>query len=99
MFKNEKVAARTLNPYVSCFKGVPPGPRLPTNGSLGVMPTQSRPPAPNNQQKGPVKTQAMQRQLNQQPHVIGNKVSYIYTMQISPLCDNLLESTNHIIHI
>uniref|UniRef100_A0A7N6F863 Neurogenic mastermind-like N-terminal domain-containing protein n=1 Tax=Anabas testudineus TaxID=64144 RepID=A0A7N6F863_ANATE len=54
-------------------QGVPPGPRLPTNGSLGVMPTQSRPPAPNNQQKGPVKTQAMQRQLNQQPHVIGNK--------------------------
>ncbi|XP_018521050.1 mastermind-like protein 2 [Lates calcarifer] len=53
---------------------VPPGPRLPTNGSLGVMSAQSqpRPPAPNNQQKGPAKTQAMQRQLNQQQHTINN---------------------------
>ncbi|XP_059187814.1 mastermind-like protein 2 [Centropristis striata] len=55
-------------------QGVPPGPRLPTNGSLGVMSAQSQPrlPAPNNQQKGPVKTQAMQRQLNQQQHNISN---------------------------
>lgn len=55
-------------------QGVPTGPRLPTNGSLGVMspPSQPRPPAPNNQQKGPVKTQAMQRQLNQQQHTINN---------------------------
>ncbi|XP_040902930.1 mastermind-like protein 2 [Toxotes jaculatrix] len=55
-------------------QGVPPGPRLPTNGSLGVMSAQSqpRPPAPNNQQKGPAKTQAMQRQLSQQQHAINN---------------------------
>ncbi|KAA8594034.1 hypothetical protein FQN60_004868 [Etheostoma spectabile] len=54
--------------------GVPPGPRLPTNGSLGVLSAQSqpRPPAPNNQQKGPAKSQAMQRQLNQQQHTISN---------------------------
>ncbi|XP_074536082.1 mastermind-like protein 2 [Halichoeres trimaculatus] len=53
---------------------VPSGPRLPTNGSLGVMSSQSqpRPPAPNNQQKGPVKTPAMQRQLNQQQLTINN---------------------------
>ncbi|XP_037630300.1 mastermind-like protein 2 [Sebastes umbrosus] len=55
-------------------QGVPPGPRLPTNGGLGVLSAQSQPrlPAPNNQQKGPVKTQAMQRALNQQQHTIGN---------------------------
>ncbi|XP_030601225.1 mastermind-like protein 2 [Archocentrus centrarchus] len=55
-------------------QGVPAGPRLPTNGSLGVMPAQSqpRPSAPNNQQKGPAKTQAMQRQLNQPQHTICN---------------------------
>lgn len=55
-------------------QGVPAGPRLPTNGSLGVMSAQSqpRPPAPNNQQKGPPKTQAMQRQLNQPQHTICN---------------------------
>uniref|UniRef100_UPI0037E8BEB5 mastermind-like protein 2 n=1 Tax=Semicossyphus pulcher TaxID=241346 RepID=UPI0037E8BEB5 len=55
-------------------QGVPPGPRLPTNGNLGVMSAQSqpRPPAPNNQQKGPPKTQAMQRQLNQQQLTINN---------------------------
>ncbi|XP_023261652.1 mastermind-like protein 2 [Seriola lalandi dorsalis] len=55
-------------------QGVPPGPRLPTNGSLGVMSGQSqpRPPAPNSQQKGPAKTQSMQRQLNQQQHTINN---------------------------
>ncbi|XP_075956620.1 mastermind-like protein 2 [Anarhichas minor] len=55
-------------------QGVPPAPRLPTNGNLGVMSTQSQPrvPAPNNQQKGPAKTQAMQRQLNQQQHTISN---------------------------
>lgn len=55
-------------------QGVPPGPRLPTNGSLGVMAAQSqpRPPAPNNQQKGPVKTQVLQRQLSQQQHSINN---------------------------
>uniref|UniRef100_A0A8C3G725 Mastermind-like protein 2 n=2 Tax=Cyclopterus lumpus TaxID=8103 RepID=A0A8C3G725_CYCLU len=55
-------------------QGVPPGPRLPTNGNLGVMSTQSQPlvPVPNNQQKGPAKPQAMQRQLNQQQHTISN---------------------------
>ncbi|KAM9853651.1 mastermind-like protein 2 [Aulostomus maculatus] len=51
-------------------QGVPPGPRLPTNGSLGVVSGQSqpRPPAPNNQLKG--KSPVMQRQLNQQQHSI-----------------------------
>ncbi|XP_047450453.1 mastermind-like protein 2 [Mugil cephalus] len=55
-------------------QGVPAGPRLPTNGSLGVMAAQSqpRPSAPTNQQKGPVKTQVMQRPLNQQQHGISN---------------------------
>ncbi|XP_063349968.1 mastermind-like protein 2 [Pelmatolapia mariae] len=55
-------------------QGLPAGPRLPTNGSLGVMSAQPqpRPPVPNNQQKGPPKTQAMQRQLNQPQHTIGN---------------------------
>ncbi|XP_076002496.1 mastermind-like protein 2 [Genypterus blacodes] len=51
---------------------IPPGPRLPTNGNMGVMPAQSQPrpsPVPNNQQKGSAKAQAMQR-LNQQPHAI-----------------------------
>lgn len=63
---------------MSLSKGVPPGPRLPTNGSLGVMSAQSQPrlPAPNNQQKGPAKTQAMPRQLTQQQHTINNSVSY-----------------------
>lgn len=53
-------------------QGVPGGPRLPTNGSLGVMSAHPRPSAPNNQQKVPAKTQAMQRQLNQQQHNISN---------------------------
>ncbi|XP_072248072.1 mastermind-like protein 2 isoform X1 [Leuresthes tenuis] len=55
-------------------QGVPTGPRLPTNGSLGVMSaqSQSRPSEANNQQKGPAKTQTMQRQLNQQQHTISN---------------------------
>ncbi|XP_035477950.1 mastermind-like protein 2 [Scophthalmus maximus] len=55
-------------------QGVPPGPRLPINGSLGVMSAQSQPraSAPNNQQKGPIKGPAMQRQLNQQQHTISN---------------------------
>lgn len=55
-------------------QGVPPGPRLPTNGSLGVMSAQSqpRPPAPTNQQKGPAKAQAMQGRLNQQQHAINS---------------------------
>ncbi|XP_060929185.1 mastermind-like protein 2 [Limanda limanda] len=55
-------------------QGVPPGPRLPINGSLGVMSAQSQPraPAPNLQQKGPSKTPAMLRQLNQQQLAIGN---------------------------
>ncbi|XP_068601679.1 mastermind-like protein 2 [Brachionichthys hirsutus] len=52
-------------------QGVAPGPRLPTTGSLGVM-SQPRPPAPNNQQKGAAKTQAMQRQLIQQQHTISD---------------------------
>ncbi|KAI3354059.1 hypothetical protein L3Q82_018616 [Scortum barcoo] len=55
-------------------QGVPPGPRPPATGSLGVMAAQSqpRPPVPNNQQKGPAKTQTMQRQLHQQQHSINN---------------------------
>ncbi|XP_070686030.1 mastermind-like protein 2 [Pempheris klunzingeri] len=55
-------------------QGVPPGPRLPTNGALGVMSAQSqpRPPAPNNQQKGLAKPQGMQRQLNQQQLTVSN---------------------------
>ncbi|KAF7662858.1 hypothetical protein LDENG_00225330 [Lucifuga dentata] len=55
-------------------QGIPPGPKLSTNGSIGVMPTQAqpRPPVPNNQQKGSVKPPAMQRQLNQQQHAINN---------------------------
>ncbi|XP_010789381.1 mastermind-like protein 2 [Notothenia coriiceps] len=55
-------------------QGVLPGPRLPTNGSLGVMSaqTQPRPPVPINQLKGPAKTQAMQRQLTQQQLTISN---------------------------
>ncbi|KAM3875023.1 mastermind-like protein 2 [Diretmus argenteus] len=59
-------------------QGIPPGPRLPTNGSIGAMSgpqSQQRPPAPISQQKGPTKTQtqtqAMQRQLTQpQQHAI-----------------------------
>ncbi|KAK2846689.1 hypothetical protein Q5P01_009688 [Channa striata] len=53
-------------------QGVPPGPRPPTNGSLGIMSPQPRPPAPNSQQKGPVKSPAMQRQLNPQQHAISS---------------------------
>ncbi|XP_041665672.1 mastermind-like protein 2 [Cheilinus undulatus] len=55
-------------------QAVPPGPRMPTNGNLGVMSalSQQRPPAPNNQQKGPTKTPAMQRQLNQQQLAINS---------------------------
>ncbi|XP_028321516.1 mastermind-like protein 2 isoform X2 [Gouania willdenowi] len=55
-------------------QGVPTGPRLPTNGSLGILSTQAKPrlSAPNNQLKGPVKTPAMQRQLNQQQHALNN---------------------------
>ncbi|KAM9318062.1 mastermind-like protein 2 [Pholidichthys leucotaenia] len=53
-------------------QGVPAGPRLPANGNLGVMSTQPqpRPPTPISQQKGPAKSQAMQRQLNQPQHGI-----------------------------
>lgn len=49
-------------------------PKLHMNGSLEVMGTltQPRPPGPNNQQKGPVKSQAMQRQLPSQQHTINN---------------------------
>uniref|UniRef100_UPI003AADF9D3 mastermind-like protein 2 n=1 Tax=Centroberyx gerrardi TaxID=166262 RepID=UPI003AADF9D3 len=55
-------------------QGIPPGPRLPTNGSIGGMsaPSQPRAPAPNNQQKGTAKTQAMQRQLAQHQHTIND---------------------------
>lgn len=55
-------------------QGVAAGPRLPANGSLGVMSAQSqpRPPAPTNQQKAAAKTPVMQRQLNQPPHAINN---------------------------
>ncbi|KAM3616581.1 uncharacterized protein V6R79_020334 [Siganus canaliculatus] len=53
-------------------QGVPPGPRLPTSGGLGVMSAQShpRPPAPTSQHKG--KTQPMQRQLNPQQRAVTN---------------------------
>ncbi|KAK6296439.1 hypothetical protein J4Q44_G00325810 [Coregonus suidteri] len=61
---------------------MPPGPRLPTNGSLVGMSAQpqsqanQRPPVPgsNTQQKppGPGKTQVMQRQLSQQQHIIND---------------------------
>ncbi|XP_041850248.1 mastermind-like protein 2 [Melanotaenia boesemani] len=55
-------------------QGVPTGPRLPTNGSLGVMSAQSQPQLSEstNQQKGPAKTQTMQRPFNQQQHTINN---------------------------
>ncbi|KAG7479814.1 mastermind 2 [Solea senegalensis] len=56
-------------------QGVPPGPRLPINGSMGVMSAQAQPraSAPSNQHKGPAKPPAMQRQLNQQQqHNISN---------------------------
>ncbi|KAF3693248.1 Mastermind-like protein 2 [Channa argus] len=55
-------------------QGLPPGPRLPTNGNLGIISTQPQPqpPAPINQQKGPFKSQVMQRQLNQQQHGISS---------------------------
>ncbi|KAM9732693.1 LOW QUALITY PROTEIN: mastermind-like protein 2 [Menidia menidia] len=53
-------------------QGAPPGPRLPANGSLGVMSAQSQPrnSEANNQLKSPAKVQAMQRQLTQQQHAI-----------------------------
>lgn len=52
----------------------PPCPKLHVNGTLEGMETltQPRPPVPNNQQKGPVKSQAMQRQLPPQQHTISN---------------------------
>ncbi|KAK7883001.1 hypothetical protein WMY93_029175 [Mugilogobius chulae] len=56
----------------------PPCPKLHLNGSLGVMGnlTQPRPPVPNNQQKSPVKNQAMQRPLPpQQQHISTEKDS------------------------
>uniref|UniRef100_A0A146ZUH4 Mastermind 2-like protein n=2 Tax=Fundulus heteroclitus TaxID=8078 RepID=A0A146ZUH4_FUNHE len=55
-------------------QAVPAGPRLPTSGSLGVLPAQSQPPpsAPSSQQKGPVRGQLMQRQVNQQQPPISN---------------------------
>ncbi|XP_037835734.1 mastermind-like protein 2 [Kryptolebias marmoratus] len=55
-------------------QGAPAGTRLPTNGNLGVMPVQAQPQpsAHSNQQKGPAKSQAMQRQVNQQQHTINN---------------------------
>ncbi|XP_068174153.1 mastermind-like protein 2 [Antennarius striatus] len=58
-------------PYTQQRQVVTPGPRLPTTGSLGVM-SHPRPPVPNNQQKGPAKPQAMQRQLSQQQHTVTN---------------------------
>lgn len=55
-------------------QSIPPGPRLPTSGSLGVLASQSQPQpsAPSNQQKGPARGQPMQRQINQQQHPISN---------------------------
>lgn len=52
----------------------PPCPKLHVNGTLGVMGTvtQPRPPGINSQQKGPVKSQAMQRQLPPQQLTVSN---------------------------
>lgn len=77
-------------------KGVPPGPRLPANGNLGVMSPQLRPPAPSNQQKGPIKNQGMQRQLNHQQHTISNTVSWIQLRQISITVNHLGRAFIHI---
>ena len=55
---------------------------------------QPRPPVPNNQQKGPAKAGAMQRQLNQPQHTINNSVSCVHLVQPPPvdkrfvLCEN-----------
>lgn len=63
---------------VSLLQIVPPGSRQPVSEGLGAVPgqLQHRPPAPNNQEKGPAKAQALQRQLNQQ-HTLSNSVSHI----------------------
>lgn len=57
-------------------QGMAPGPRLPTNGSLVSMTaqpqTQQRTAAPISQHKPPGKTPAIQRQLNQQQHIIND---------------------------
>lgn len=52
----------------------PPCPKLHVNGTLGVMGTltQPRPSGPNSQQKGPVKSQTIQRPLPPQQHTISN---------------------------
>lgn len=54
-------------------QAVPPCPKLHVNGSLGVMGGLSKPqpsvPNNNHQQKGPIKTQPMQRQISSQQHI------------------------------
>ncbi|KAM4628005.1 mastermind-like protein 2 [Polymixia lowei] len=55
-------------------QAVPPGPRLPSGGSMAAISAQSqpqqRPPVPNSNQKGPAKSLAMQRQPTQQQPAI-----------------------------
>lgn len=71
--------------YVSPFQIVPPGSRQPVSEGLGAVPgqLQHRAPAPNNPEKGPAKTQALQRQLNQQ-HTLSNSVSHLYNAALTP---------------
>lgn len=63
---------------------VPPGSRQPGSEGLGSVPgqLQHRAPAPNNQEKGPAKTQALQRQLNQQH--LSNSVSHVLNVVLTP---------------
>lgn len=70
---------------VSLWQVVPPGSRQPVSEGLGAVPgqLQHRAPAPNNQEKGPAKTQALQRQLNQQ-HTLSNSVSYVLNAALTP---------------
>lgn len=66
------------NHNVHLLQIVPPGLRQPVSESLGAVPgqLQHRAPAPSNQEKGPAKTQALQRQLTQQ-HALTNSVSHL----------------------
>lgn len=70
---------------VSLLQIVPPGSRQPVSEGLGAVPgqLQHRAPAPNNQEKGPAKTQALQRQLNQQ-HTLNNTVGYVLNAALTP---------------
>lgn len=70
---------------MSLLQIVPPGSRQPVSEGLGAVPgqLQHRAPAPNNQEKGPAKTQALQRQLNQQ-HTLNNTVSHVLNAALTP---------------